>query len=65
MFLVVTEKVWESTSEEESEPEAGPQKPTERVGGGGAKESPVKVKAEQSSPSKGIKQASLMSFFRK
>ena len=58
----VTEKVWESESTDDSEPETR----SHDLGKvGGAKESPVRVKPEQCSPSKGTKQASLMSFFRK
>ena len=60
----MTEKVWESVSEEESDPEEreGQGHSREAVRGGGVA---GKVKSEQVSPSKGTKQASLMNFFKK
>ena len=69
VLLAVTEKVWESESTDDSEPETRSHDLGKvggaRDSGSGAKESPVRVKPEQCSPSKGTKQASLMSFFRK
>ena len=60
----MTEKVWESVSEEESDAEVreGQGQSKEVVGVGGAVR---KVKSEQVSPSKGTRQASLMNFFKK
>lgn len=56
--IAVTEKVWESESTDESDPEM-----TAQRGVGGAK--PSLVKPQQWSPAKGTKQSLLMKFFKK
>jgi DNA polymerase delta subunit 3 len=56
---MVTEKVWESESTDESDTDA-----RSHDTGGGAKSDTVKEKPEQCSPAKGTKQALLRNFFK-